>query len=89
MSATSASSASTRSGEEFYQITLGGERRPRRRRSATSSAPAFSYDEVVDAVETIVDTYVSVRRERRRSLQRDLCPGRALQPFKETLYGAH
>ncbi|MDC6636603.1 hypothetical protein OEZ81_27050, partial [Leclercia adecarboxylata] len=47
-------------GEEFYQLTLGG--------SATSEAaigqivgPSFSYDDVVDAVETIVTTYVKIR----------------------------
>jgi sulfite reductase (NADPH) hemoprotein beta-component len=44
-------------GEEFYQITLGG--------AADENAtlgkivgPAFGYDQVVDAVETIVDTYL-------------------------------
>ena len=73
-------------GEEFYQITLGG--------SADENTaigkivgPSFSYDKVVDAVETIVQTYVDIR-----------APGEAfnesltrvgIEPFKERLYGAH
>ncbi len=73
-------------GEEFYQITLGGD--------ATEKAalgkivgPAFSYDEVVDAVETIVDTYVSVRQEGEVFNQTYARVG--LGPFKEKLYAAH
>ena len=52
-------------GEEFYQITLGGD--------ATETAalgaivgPAFSYDGVVDAVETLVNTYIGLRRDGER-----------------------
>ncbi len=73
-------------GDEFYQITLGG--------SADENTalgqivgPAFSYDEVVDAVETIVDTYVAVRDpgEQFNETYRRL----GLAPFKEKLYAAH
>jgi sulfite reductase (NADPH) hemoprotein beta-component len=73
-------------GEEFYQITLGG--------SADEDAaigkiigPSFSYDEVVDAVETIVTTYLDLREEDETfnaSLAR-----LGLKPFKERLYDAH
>jgi sulfite reductase (NADPH) hemoprotein beta-component len=73
-------------GEEFYQITLGGD--------ATETAalgaivgPAFAYDEVVDAVETLVDTYVGLRREGERFL--DTYRRVGLEPFKEKLYAAH
>jgi sulfite reductase (NADPH) hemoprotein beta-component len=73
-------------GEEFYQITLGGD--------ATETAalgkivgPSFSYDEVVDAVETIVDTYVKVRRD--GEVFNETFARVGLEPFKETLYGAH
>jgi sulfite reductase (NADPH) hemoprotein beta-component len=73
-------------GEEFYQITLGG--------SADENTalgrivgPAFSYDEVVDAVETIVDTYVAVRRTGEPF--NDTFARVGLHPFKETLYAAH
>ena len=63
-----------KNGEEFYQITLGG--------SADENAaigdivgPAFGATEVVDAVETIVDTYLA-RAQRRRALPRHLPPRR-------------
>ncbi|MFQ6017562.1 MAG: nitrite/sulfite reductase [Kiloniellaceae bacterium] len=73
-------------GEEFYQITLGG--------NADENAalgqilgPAFAYDEVVDAVETIVDTYLAVRRDGEQFL--DTFARVGLDPFKEKLYAAH
>jgi sulfite reductase (NADPH) hemoprotein beta-component len=73
-------------GEEFYQITLGG--------SADENTalgrivgPAVSYDEVVDAVEAIVDTYVAVRRTGEPF--NDTVARVGLLPFKETLYAAH
>ena len=74
-------------GEEFYQITLGG--------NADENAalgdivgPSFAYDEVVGAVETIVDTYLSVREGADESFL--AAYGRVgLQPFKEKLYAAH
>ena len=49
--------------------------------------PAFSYDEVVDAIENIIATYLDLREEDETfntSLAR-----LGLQPFKERLYGAH
>jgi sulfite reductase (NADPH) hemoprotein beta-component len=74
-------------GEEFYQITLGG--------SADENAalgdivgPAFGYDEVVDAVETIVDAYLGLREDAAEAfLQTYARVG--LQPFKEKLYATH
>lgn len=71
-------------GVEFYQITLGG--------SGAEDASlgdivgkAFAYDEVTDAVETIVDTYVTERRNNERFL--DTYRRVGLGPFKEALYG--
>ena len=71
-------------GVEFYQITLGG--------SGAEDASlgdivgkAFAYDEVTDAVETIVDTYVTARRNNERFL--DTYRRVGLGPFKEALYG--
>jgi sulfite reductase (NADPH) hemoprotein beta-component len=70
-------------GEEFYQITLGG--------SATNDASvgdiigaAFSYDGVVDAIENLITTYVSLRKKGERFIEtyRRLGP----VPFKESLY---
>src|SRR5690606_7775319 len=73
-------------GEEFYQITLGGSG------DETPSigeivGPGFSYDAVVDAVETVVDTYLKHRRGPQENF---LAAYRRLgkEPFKEALYGA-
>jgi sulfite reductase (NADPH) hemoprotein beta-component len=73
-------------GEEFYQITLGGDS------TETASlgdlvGPAFSYEDVVGAVETIVETYVAVRQNGERFLETYRRVG--LAPFKEKLYAAH
>jgi len=73
-------------GEEFYQLTLGGSG------DETASVgeiigPGFSSDAVIDAVETLVDTYLKVRSgpdENFLAAYRRL--GQA--PFKEALYGA-
>ena len=75
-----------RKGEEFYQITLGG--------SGAEDAAigeivgrGFSTAEVVDAVETIVDTYLANRESESEPFldaYRRLGPS----PFKEALYGA-
>ncbi len=70
-------------GKEFYQVTLGG--------SADEDAalgrlvgPAFSSDTVVDAVETVVDTYLNLRRDDERFI--DTYRRVGLDPFKERLY---
>ena len=71
-------------GEEFYQITLGG--------SGAEDASlgkivgrAFAYEEVVDAVQTIVDTYCEERAEGERFL--DTYRRIGMAPFKGALYG--
>jgi sulfite reductase (NADPH) hemoprotein beta-component len=72
-------------GEEFYQITLGG--------SSSENAsigsilgPGFAGEDVPDAVEKILDTYVKLREPGEEFLHayRRLGP----QPFKEALYAA-
>ncbi len=70
-------------GKEFYQITLGG--------SADENAsigkilgPGFSGDQITDAVETIVDTYLAVRQAGETFLETYRRLGAS--PFKETLY---
>ena len=75
-----------RKGEEYYQITLGG--------SPGEDAaigriigPAFSAETVVDAVETIVNTYVDSRHPGERFI--DAYRRLGARPFKEKLYGAH
>jgi sulfite reductase (NADPH) hemoprotein beta-component len=74
-------------GEEFYQITLGG--------NADENAalgdivgPSFAYDEVVGAVETIVDTYLAVRESPDEAFLATYARV-GLQAFKEKLYAAH
>jgi sulfite reductase (NADPH) hemoprotein beta-component len=70
-------------GEEFYQVTLGG--------AADETAsigeivgPAFSSENVVDAVETVVDTYLAQRQDGERFI--DTYRRVGMDPFKEALY---
>ncbi len=73
-------------GEEFYQITLGGD--------ATETAaigtiigPAFAGEAVVGAIERLVDTYLDLRYGGERFL--DTYRRVGLTPFKERLYATH
>jgi sulfite reductase (NADPH) hemoprotein beta-component len=74
-----------RKGEEFYQITLGGSG------DETCSigdivGPGFSSEQVVDAVETVVETYLRLRISPDEPFL--LAYRRVGQaPFKEALYG--
>lgn len=72
-------------GVEFYQVTLGG--------SADENAavgdivgPAFTEDEIVGAIETIVETFVANRKDGEIFL--DTYRRIGIDPFKETLYAA-
>ena len=62
-------------GEEFYQITLGG--------SGDENASigeiigrGFARTRVAEPIETIVDTYLGLRRDRGENLPRRLSPAR-------------
>jgi sulfite reductase (NADPH) hemoprotein beta-component len=73
-------------GVEFYQITLGGSG------DETASlgeilGPAFGEHEVPDAIETLVNTYFSLRQDGERFL--DTYRRVGVQPFREKLYAAH
>jgi len=75
-----------RRGEEFYQITLGG--------SADENAsigriigPAFSAETVVDAIETIIETYLEIRNLGEPFIDTYRRVGET--PFKERLYATH
>ena len=75
-----------KNGAEHYQITLGG--------SADESAalgtivgPALSSEQVVDGIETIVGTYLALRRNGERFVETYRRVG--IDPFKEALYAAH
>lgn len=70
-------------GEEFYQITVGGD--------ATETAalgdlvgPSFRYDQVVGAVDSLVNVYLDRRDDGERFL--DTYRRIGLKPFKEKLY---
>ena len=72
-------------GEEFYQITLGGS--PGQDASiGTILGPGFAGHEVPDAIEKIVDTYISLRTPGEEFLATYRRLG--AKPFKEALYAA-
>jgi sulfite reductase (NADPH) hemoprotein beta-component len=73
-------------GTEFYQVTLGG--------SADENTaigdivgPAFGEDDIVDAIETIVNTYLGLRSDGEAFI--DTYRRVGLAPFKETLYAPY
>jgi sulfite reductase (NADPH) hemoprotein beta-component len=73
-------------GEEYYQITIGGsaDEAPA---IGTIVGPAFPYDRVVEAVETLTDTYLTMRSGTERFV--DTVRRVGLDPFKEALYADH
>jgi sulfite reductase (NADPH) hemoprotein beta-component len=73
-------------GAELYQITLGG--------SADENTSVgdiigrgFGPDEIVDAIETLVETYLAIRSDRSERFL-DVYRRVGAAPFKEALYGA-
>jgi sulfite reductase (NADPH) hemoprotein beta-component len=72
-------------GKEYYQFTLGGSS-DQNASLGDRTGPGFPYDEAVDAVETILNTYINVRDEGERFL--DTYRRVGMPPFKEALYGS-
>jgi len=72
-------------GKEFYQFTLGGSS-DQNASLGDRTGPGFPGDEAVDAVETILNTYLKIRNEGERFL--DTYRRVGMPPFKEALYGA-
>ncbi len=73
-------------GEEFYQLTLGGAE-DENASIGKILGPGFAGDEVPGAIETLIETYLEIRRdadERFLDCYRRVGP----QPFKEALYAA-
>ena len=73
-----------RKGEETYQITLGGSG-DEKTSLGDLTGPGFSTEDVVDAVETVVDTYLGLRvgeHEDFLSAYRRV----GMAPFKKALY---
>ncbi|MCY4054168.1 MAG: nitrite/sulfite reductase [Hyphomicrobiales bacterium] len=70
-------------GVEYYQVGLGGSS-DNNGSIGKIVGPAFARDEIVDAIGTIVDTYLKQRVNGEEFL--DTYRRIGLQPFKETLY---
>lgn len=73
-------------GQEFYQITLGG-RADENAKIGKILGAGFSTDEVVDAVETIINTYLDLRNDKEETFL-EAYNRVGDTPFKEALYGA-
>jgi len=74
-----------RKGEELYQITLGGSG-DENTSIGKIAGRGFTTDEIVDAVETVVDTYINLREKPEETfLEAYRRVGDA--PFKQALYG--
>ena len=74
-----------RKGEELYQITLGGSG-DENTSIGKITGRGFTSDEIVDAIETVVDTYLEIREQEDETfIQAYRRLGDA--PFKEALYG--
>ena len=74
-------------GEELYQITLGGSG-DENTSIGEIIGRGFAPEKVTDAVETIVDTYLGLRRDKSETFleaYRRVGP----QPFKDALYGGN
>jgi sulfite reductase (NADPH) hemoprotein beta-component len=75
-----------RNGAEAYQMTLGGDAGENAALGAIVGR-AFSYDEVPDAVDAVLEVYLAERRDDGERLAQTVRRV-GLQPFKERLYGA-
>ncbi|MDP6437860.1 MAG: nitrite/sulfite reductase [Gammaproteobacteria bacterium] len=71
-------------GKEFYQFTLGGSS-DQTASLGDRTGPGFPADKAVDAVETILNTYIEIRNDGECFL--DTYRRAGLAPFKEALYG--
>ena len=70
-------------GEEYYQITLGGSS-DENASIGTILGPGFAGDDVPDAIETVVETYLRVRNDSEPFIETYRRVG--AKPFKEALY---
>jgi sulfite reductase (NADPH) hemoprotein beta-component len=72
-------------GEELYQITLGGSA-DEHTAIGDITGRGFSSEEVVDAIETVVDTYLSLRESEEETFL-NAYRRVGMEPFKRALYG--
>ena len=75
-----------KNGEEFYQITLGGQA-DENARLGELLGPAVPYAEVADVVEDVVAAYVELR-ERPDEIFLDTVKRVGIEPFRERVYAA-
>ena len=75
-----------KNGEEYYQITLGG-RADENAAIGKIVGPAFSYEEVPDAVEAVIETYLTHRRSADETFA-EAYPRLGADLFKEALYAS-
>ncbi|OED48720.1 sulfite reductase [Rhodobacteraceae bacterium (ex Bugula neritina AB1)] len=73
-----------RAGVENYQITLGGDA-SENAAIGTRTGPGFAYDEIVPAVERIVDTYLAIREHAEETFI-ETYRRVGMDPFKAALY---
>ncbi len=73
-----------KNGEEFYQITLGGQA-DEDAQLGTLLGPAVPYAEVADVVEDVVSAYLELR-ERPDEIFLDTVKRTGIEPFKERVY---
>ena len=73
-------------GKEFFQITLGG-RADERAAIGKIAGPGFSEEEIPDAIERLVNTYIRLREDGERFI--DTYDRVGLTPFKKDLYATH
>ncbi|MFD1198383.1 nitrite/sulfite reductase [Brucella gallinifaecis] len=72
-------------GEELYQITLGGSA-DEHTAIGDITGRGFSSEDVVDAIETVVDTYLGLRESEEESFI-NAYRRVGMEPFKRALYG--
>ncbi|MEQ8281683.1 MAG: nitrite/sulfite reductase [Parvibaculum sp.] len=73
-------------GVEYYQVTLGGAA-DEKTAIGDIVGPAFTEEQIVDAIETIVTTYLGLRQPGERFI--DTYRRTGIDPFKESLYATH
>jgi sulfite reductase (NADPH) hemoprotein beta-component len=72
-------------GQEFYQVTVGGSSRDDASLGKIVGA-SFSEDDIVPAIDTIINTYLANRTDRSERFL-DYVRRVGVDPFKEALYG--
>lgn len=73
-----------RAGVENYQITLGGDA-TETAAIGTRTGPGFAYDEIVPAVERLVETYLAIRTSEEETFL-ETYRRLGMEPFKTALY---